>query len=42
MDDILKMKEGDFVNTVIGKWKPGNDGKPLFKIVRDKPKLLIK
>lgn len=39
--DILKVK-GDFVNTIIGEWKPGTDGKPSFKILREKPKVLIK
>ncbi len=41
MHDVLKMKEGDFVNKIIGEWEPGDDGKPLFKIVRDKPKRLL-
>lgn len=39
---ILKMKEGDFVNTIIGEWEPADDGKPSFKIVRDNPTLFIK
>lgn len=39
---ILEVKEGDFVNTVIGEWKLGDDGRPSFRIVRDNPKLLIK
>ncbi len=40
--DIVKVKEADFVNTIIGEWSPDTDGKPSFKIVRDRPKLLVK
>jgi len=36
--DILNVKEGDFVNTIIGNWKPGVDGRPSVEMPSEKEK----